>query len=254
MSAKAINTLLAAAFDGEVPARIASLIQPDIAGSLLEDFKVGPVLPCGLGGRPTRVAISDQGEAIAWAAAVQRAWPHVLTDEWLRLGQGRRRMVDTAGGRKAVLYLDDLQDHPALERANAMRAPEDQAEVMCISVKLPSGTTSCVTRHTEPPMRHLFGGLSEAVADVVDQGAEGLWGLRWQGGRVVSVVWVTEARWRGTVARSTAIAESLAPPTSWGRCRSAMAAIGHTAYPDAVELFGDGTADLTVGVLASAVP
>jgi hypothetical protein len=251
MSAAAITALVAAAFDGEVPHRIGALIDPKVAGSLLADFKVGPVLPCGETDRRVRVAVSDQGESDRWASVVRENWSHAMAEEWLAMGAGRRRMVDTDGSRLAEIYLDDLQDHPALPYAEAMRPPEDTAPVMCISVKVPSGTTSCVTRHTTPPFQYLIGGLAEAVADLVDQGAEGLWGLRWRRGRPASVVWVTEARWRKNAEMVTAIADGLAVPAAWEACRAAMSRLGCVAYPDAIELYPDGTADLTVGVLVT---
>jgi len=251
MSAQAITALLEAAFGGDVPRRIAALIDPVVAGPLLADFKVGPVLPCGDTDRPVRVAVSDQGETTRWAEVVRKNWSHAMTEEWLNMAQGRRLMVDTDGSRAAEIYLDDLQDHPELPHAQAMRPPGDSSEVMCISVKVPSGATSCITRHVDPPFACLLGGLSEAVADLVDQGAEGIWGIRWRRGLPVSVVWVTEARWRGNTTQVNDIAAGLALPPSWEACRAAMASCGCVAYPDAIEIYPDGTADLTVGVLVT---
>ncbi len=249
MSAAAVTALLEAAFNGEIPRRIGALIDPEVAGPLLADFKVGPVLPCGDPDRPVRIAISDQGETERWSEVVRKTWSHAMTEEWLTMAAGRRMMVDTDGSGSAEIYLDDLQDHPLLPHAQAMQPPGDDSAVMCISVKVPSGTTSCITRHTSPPFQYLLGGLSEAVADLVDQGAEGLWGIRWRRGHPVSVVWVTEARWRNNAAAVTSIAAGLALPPTWDACVQAMADLGCVAYPDAVEIYPNGTADLTVGVL-----
>jgi len=252
MSEAAVSALLEAAFDGDVPARISAMVDRGVAGPLIEDFKVGPVLPFGGSTRPVRVTVSDQGEPDRWADTVRATWRHPVVEEWLSLGEGCRRMLDTDGGRLAELYLDDLQDHPALPRAEAMRPPEDPAPVMCLTVKVPSGITSCITRHETPPFHYLVGGLAEAVADLVDQGAEGIWGLRWRGERVSSVVWITEARWRNTAAAACAIADGLGPPPRWAALLTALAAVGFEAYPDAIELFPDGTSDLTVGALSRA--
>ena len=242
--------MIEAALPGGVPARIQAMIAPTVADGLLEDFKVGPILPFGTQERSVRVAISDEGESAQWSDAVCRHWPGARTDDFLALASpGVRRMIDTDGSTKAEIYLDDLQDHGELMAAELLRQPGDDGQVMCLTTTLPSGTRSLITRHEAPPFLHLLGTLAESVADLVDQGAEGLWGLRWRMGVVVSVVWVTEARWRGTSDLSTQIALSLGAPEGWHRCMAALNAHGRVGYPDAIELLADGSADVTLGVL-----
>jgi len=245
--------LLHAVFPDGVPPRIEGLVDPAVADPLLAEFKVGPVLPTMGADRPVRVAVSDEGDVVHWAAAVRQGWPGACTEDILGLaGTAMRRMVDTDGSTKAEIYLDDLQDHDALEAAEALRQPGDMGPAMCLTSTLPSGTRSLITRHTDPPFLHLLGPLAESVADLVDQGAAGLWGLRWRLGQVVSVVWVTEARWQGTAALANEIALGLGPHAAWHRCMEVLAAQGRQGYPDAIEVLVDGTADLTLGVLPSA--
>ena len=242
--------LLDAAFPDGVPPRIQNLVDSGVTDPLLADFKVGPILPALGSDRPVRVAVSDQGDPEGWAAAVRGGWGGARTEAILGLAAPDvRRMIDTDGSSKAEIYLDDLQDHGALEAAEALRQPGDAGPAMCLTATLPSGTRSLITRHTEPPFLHLLGTLAESTADLVDQGAAGIWGLRWRMGQVVSVVWVTEARWQGTAALANEIALGLGPPEGWHRCLRVLSEHGHQGYPDAIELLVDGTADLTLGVL-----
>jgi hypothetical protein len=244
--------LLNAALPGGIPARIQSLIQPQLADTLIEDFKVGPIFGfCGAQ-RPVRVAVSDQDEPERWASTVRKQWPGQPMEQILALsGPGVRRMIDTDGSSRAEVYLDDLQDHAALAAAEALREPGDEGALMCLTTTLPSGTRSLVTRHAQPPFMHLLGPLAESVADLVDQGAAGLWGLRWRMGLVVSVIWVSEARWTGTAELANQIATDLGPPPQWLVCQQLLSGHGLTGYPDAIELHIDETADVTMGVLKS---
>jgi|GEM_PF-2027530 len=244
------STLLEATFPDGVPERIAALVEPQATDALLEDFKLGPVFPFFGAKRPVRVAISDQGDPQRWAQAVRSGWPSPRTDDLLGLSTpGVRRMIDTDGSIQAELYLDDLQDHAPLSAAEALRQPGDDGPAMCLSATLPSGTRSLITRHEQPPFLHLLGTLAESVADLVDQGAEGIWGLRWRYGALHSVVWVTEARWRGNADQVNEIVASMGPHPGWDRCMSLLQECGRVGYPDAVELYQDGTADVTLGVL-----
>lgn len=243
--------MLDAAFADGLPPRIQALVDPAAADALIEDFKVGPIFGfCG-SPRPVRVAVSDQGAVERWTEAVRLGWPGPRTEDILSLAApGVRRMVDTDGSNKAEIYLDDLQEHGELGAAEALRQPGDDGPAMCLTATIPSGTRSLITRHQTPPFLHLLGPLAESVADLVDQGAEGLWGLRWRMGQVVSVVWVSEARWAGTADQANQIASSMGPPAAWHRCLDALSAHGQRGYPDAIELWADGTADVTLGVLA----
>ncbi len=244
------SELLCAAFPAGVPQRIEDLVNPEAADALLVDFKVGPIVPAIGADRPVRVAVSDEAEEARWSEAVLRGWPGARTEDILGLaGPGVRRMVDTDGSTKAEIYLDDLQDHQALAAAQMLRQPGDMGPAMCLTSTLPSGTRSLITRHTEPPFVHLLGPLAESVADLVDQGASGLWGLRWCMGHVVSVVWVTEARWQNTAALANEIALGLGPQEAWHRCLQVLQTHGYQGYPDAIELLQDGSADLTMGAL-----
>ena len=239
-----------AVFPSGVPPRIQRLIRPSVADALVEDFKVGPILAFGPVKRPPRVAVSDQGEPDAWTATVGDLWPGDSTRALLALATpGVRRMIDSDGLHSAEIYLDDLQDHAAIAAAEALRPPEDTGPVMCLTASVPSGLRSLITRHETPPFHYLRGTLAEQVAELVDLGAAGIWGLRWRNQSVSSVVWVSEARWTGTAAQATAIALQLGAPASWHACMDALSTHGLEGYPDAIELLPDGSADVTVGVI-----
>jgi len=211
------------------------MVDSAVADALLEDFKVGPIFPFSGAARPVRVAISDQGESSRWTEALRQGWPGPRTDDFVSLAtQGMRRMVDTDGSSKAEIYLDDLQDHEVLDAAEALREPGDEGRAMCLTTTLPSGTRSLITRHEQPPFLHLLGPLAESVADLVDQGADGIWGLRWRMGLVVSVVWVTESRWRNTADLSNEIAVGLGAPEAWHACLDVLKGHGRVVYPDAI--------------------
>jgi hypothetical protein len=194
--------------------------------------------------------VSDEAEAARWAQTVRQQWPGAATEALLGMSRpGMRRMVDTDGSTKAEIYLDDLQAHPPLDAAEALRSPGDVGPAMCLSTVIPSGTRSLITRHTEPPFVHLVGPLAEAAADLVDQGAEGVWGLRWRMGQLVSVVWVTEARWRKNPELANGVAAGLGLPRAWDRCCAVLEQAGHLGYPDAIELHADGRVDITLGAI-----
>ena len=244
------QAMLDAVFPAGVPSRIARLIRPEVADPLIEDFKVGPILAFGATDRPPRVAVSDQGEPEAWATAVQSQWPCAQTRDLLALSiPGMRRMIDTDGSDGAEIYLDDLQEHRAIAAVEALRPPEFAGDLMCLIATVPVGARSVITRHQSAPFHYLRGTLAEQVATLVDHGAAGIWGVRWCRGSVASVVWVSEARWSGTTDLARAIALHFGAPDSWHRCMSALRRHGLEGYPDAIEMFPDGTLDVTVGVL-----
>ncbi|TNF34716.1 MAG: hypothetical protein EP329_06935 [Deltaproteobacteria bacterium] len=240
MSRAFVDALLALAFPDGVAPWLDALVDRDLCGRLLADFKLNPVLPRDPG-RPCRVALSDQGEPERWERLVLAAFPLRRTEVFAALSPpGARRMVDT-DGETAELYLDDLQ-------AVAHALPSPTADpLMCLTLTLPGGGRTSITRHGAPPLA----AAPPALHDAIRRLPGGVWGLRWKRDAVVSAVWVSEARWRGDhVEKTAAFAAAFPAQPRFAEVRALAAAHALVAYPDAVELHVDGRVDLTVGFLA----
>ena len=82
MNEGAIQTLLDHLFPHGVPASLRPLIHPARAGTLLNEFKLGPILPLGADRAP-RLAISDEGEPTQWEHHLKRQWPHPRLSRFL---------------------------------------------------------------------------------------------------------------------------------------------------------------------------
>jgi hypothetical protein len=263
-----INDLLDIAWPAGVPKRLASVVDRSLCASLLSDFKLGLILSWATPpsqtktkaatparALPTRMAYSDQGEAARWQREVLHHWPSEEAARFLEpLGAGPRRMVDSDGSRTAVLYLDDLQNaaHPLVVPAQLR-----DLELMCATFAPATGERGWLTRHLEPPLDKLHGGLLDRTRALLDLGAEGLWALRWSGSDVASVLWITESRWRRNPDASNAVVSSLleqtlAPTVTIDTLADLQASLSphrHLLYPDALELIPRGVADLTIGFL-----
>lgn len=241
----ALDAVLEEAFPEGLPQRLEVLVNRAIAEPLLADFKIGPIVAFGPVPAPTRLFISDQGESAQWERVVRAHWGGAFTDSFLRLApDGVRRMLDSDGSSEAEIYLDDLQDHAAMEAATALIPPQCDAPAMCLTAYVESKKHSVVSRHTEWPNE--VDGI-EAARSLRDAG--GLWGLRWMDGALVSAVWVSEARWKNSATEANAVAEALGAPAEWHAMLDALQQAGRVGYPDAIEFGVDGTIMVTLGVL-----
>jgi hypothetical protein len=219
--------LLQAAFPQGLPPGLVGGVDLALAEPLLSEFKLGVVVPLGRGG--IRLAISDQGDPVAWQAWLVANWG-VEVARFLDSGPtGCRKMVDTDGV-TATIYLDDLQDHGCQE--------------MCRILELPGGRRSHFTRHSSLPEVLLPRELRPVAAVLTG----GIWGLRWCEDRCVGALWISESRWREDPGRTADLVErELSPPPIWARCRDALAPLGWRLYPDAIELGPRGQVDVTMG-------
>lgn len=194
-----------------------------------------------------RLALADRRDPAAWEAEVRARWPSPELERLLASAPaGVRRVIDTDGGRSAWLYLDDVQEQ-------ADELGPDGAPVMCRITHVPSGALETITRHTS--LRSALGaGASPelaARASAIDAKAEGtgLWGVRFRGARVASLLWVSESRWRGAPALSRAAAASLEPPATWDRLLAVAERHGAAPYADAIDVRAEGGFDLTLGIM-----
>lgn len=239
-----VDALLAFVFPGGVPAWVDRLVDREVVARRLEDFKLNPVLPVDDAARPARIALSDGDEAAGWEAAVVEGLGDPRVGAFLGLApRGTRRMIDTDGA-CSELYLDDLQDV-----AHGLVSPTVDP-LMCWTLSLPRGERAVFTRHVSPPWARVCDALAGRIDALMEQGATGIWGVRWRDGAPKSVLWVSEARWRGDHEAKTEVFEAaLGRPARWRAMRELAARHGLVAYPDAVELGVRGEVDLTVGFL-----
>jgi hypothetical protein len=232
-----VDRLLALTFSGGVPDVVDALVDRRLAAKHLIDFKLGPIAPLGAD-RPVRVAVSDRGEGEAWRSKVVGAFEHPALAAFLDSMPARaRRMIDT-DGETAVVYLDDLQNVGATDAGDVL---------MCRTLDLPNGESGRITRHEVPPRERLTGVLGERLDQLLGLGATGLWGVRWRGNVPTGVLWVTESRWRGNSAETTAIAGAIGSHPLWVALTDLARTSGLVAYADALEVRDDGSCDLTLG-------
>lgn len=239
-----IEELLGVIWPHGVPPRLEALIDPDLCGQLLADFKLAPVFPFERGNRPTRLIVAAEGERDRWRAAVARHWPSDEIEPFLkRAPAGTRWMIDSDGSEQALVFLDDLQtvDHE-------LSAPRGLC-LMCLTLELPAATPGLLTRHEEPPLDWLAGKPQRLLGQLLDAGASGAWALRWREGQVTSAAWISETRWRNNPASARRAVRVLGKHPAYDAALRCLARHGRIGYPDVVELFEDGTIDVTMGML-----
>jgi hypothetical protein len=225
--------LLEASFPDGLPARLAALVDQALCDRLIDRYKLGVVLPFEGGGRPLRLTHSAEGERERWIERVSAAWPEATAfvraaPEHLRL------LIDSDGSERAELYLDDLPGSELGPRG---------LPVLCVTSWVPGPAQSVVTRH-EQPWPELA-----AAARMAAAGADGcMWGTRWLGDAPRSLVWISEARRRGTLAASRAVAARLGRHERYDAVLASLAAAGREGYVDGIEHWDDGRIDVTLAV------
>ncbi|RLB60023.1 MAG: hypothetical protein DRI90_14705 [Deltaproteobacteria bacterium] len=239
-----VDQLLAIAWPQGVPQRLDELIDRPLCDDLLEDFKMGLVFPLDDSDRPVRLALSCQGERNRWRQSVMARWPSPsLTGLFDSAPSDTRLMVDSDGSDQAVVYLDDLQrvDHDLQVPAGL--------ELLAWTVALPAGTDGFLTRHREPPHPWVPTSLAPSLKGLLENGAEGIWAIRWHHDAPVAALWISESRWRRNPAMSRRIVAGLGTHPSYDAAQQCLADHGREGYPDAVELRRDGGIEVTLGVL-----
>lgn len=226
---------------GEVPEGIAALIDEERTDTRLIDFEVGPIFPFDAERGP-RVAMADGADPARWERVVRARWPGV--DGLLaQAPAGCRRMVDT-DGREAVVYLDDLQ-------VQGVPSPDWLPHVlMCQTWSSADGAPGFLSRHDEDPRPLLSEALVRRAAAL--EGAPGAWSVRWAERRPVSLLWISEARWRRNPDEALERLARVGRSEAWEATAAWLAERGMLAYPDAVEVFEDGRIDVTLGLLPQA--
>ncbi len=238
-----VDRLLTCAF-GVVPPLVRELVSAPSLDAL-EGFAASLVIP--FADRPVRIAASDAVDPAGWERTVIHRFPLPVVAEFLSVGErslrGRRprRMIDTAGGTTAELYLDDLD----VDESGKLSPTED---VMAATLHVPSQVRTVLLRRRDPPHDDVPVQARPALESLVTLGAKGVWALRTIEDQAVGFVWVSESRWRKDAAATLAIAQGLKPPEPWTRVTRLVAELGYTPYPDAIEWTPEGL-DVTLGIV-----
>jgi hypothetical protein len=197
------------------------LVRPAVAGPLLGEFKLGPILPTA---GPPRLYLSWAGEKAAWLRRVRVAFPGEAVDRFLaEVPAGCRRMVDTDGER-AELYLDDLHQTGAAEICRVLGWPGLERSVIVPAAALPGALE---------PLLGPFVARGGMLAERVGPGGP-------------RALWVSEARWRETLGEARAVLErEHGLPPRYAAVEAAAAAHGFRAYIDGIDAH-DGVLDVSL--------
>ena len=215
---------------------IVEIIDADACRPLLDQFKMGVILPWGKATK-TRLAWSAQGESKRFEKLVlQRHKSEKDLLEFLRSAPAEcRRVLDTDGQCDHV-FLDDLQshgetDHQGFDRICRIWSPQKEQ-------------TEIVRSNKEAKKAFLSKKAENALLEM-----GGIWANRRQGSELLSTLWISESKWRKNAQVTANWVECSNPPAAWMRIKAALALYGMSIYPDALEFHQDGRIDLTVGIL-----
>ena len=241
---RVIDELLRTCWPDGLPRRLDQLVHRRLAHELLRDYKLEPIFSLDDPERLPRLTVSAQGERDRWQQAVAAAWPSAQLASFLELGPSPTRwMVDSDGSDRAVVYLDDLQN-TELGLVGPQGLP-----LMCLTLELSSATRGQLTRHEQPPLTWLSGAMDRGTRRLVAAGAVGVWALRWKDDEVVGVAWISESRWRRNPASARRAVRALGASPAYDAALRCLADHARVGYPDVVEIFCDGSVELTMGVL-----
>jgi hypothetical protein len=234
------DELLCICWPGGMPRRLDRLVHRPLAQQLLRDYKLEPIFSFDDPERPPRLTVSAQGERDRWQQVVAAEWPSTFLEQG---PEPTRWMVDSDGSDRAVVYLDDLQN-TQLDLAGPHGLP-----LMCLTLDLASAARGQLTRHAQPPLKWLSGTMETGIVQLLEAGAVGVWALRWEAEKVAGVAWISESRWRRNPASARRAVRVLGENPVYDAALRCLAEHGRVGYPDVVEIFCNGTVELTMGVL-----
>ena len=203
----------------------------------LDRFVFNPIL-CP---NSVRVSVGDSLAPETWRRVVMTHWSSREIDSFLsEAPASARRMIDTDGSARAVLYLDDLHlaSHQLLDHPDG--------DIMCATLEVPSGRRGFLTLCDKPREALAETALATPFNRLWDAGARGMWALRWCDRQPIGALWISEAVHNSSIEHARAVADSLACP-AWPEVDRVTSMHSWLAYPDGIELRIDGSYDLTVG-------
>jgi|TARA_B110000495_G_C22933264_1_gene545667 hypothetical protein len=228
------HRILETVFLGRVPIAFTEMIDFGLADKLLSEFKMVIVLPLGKP-QPVRVVWSDAGEPNRWQEKVT-SFLSAGSAGFLENGPARCRRVLDSDGSTGELFLDDLHYLPGSD-PSTMCSIYNPGQDGCLSVRRVDSPVAF-----ELPRELLF---HRAFLQSLAIG--GMWAVRMDSAeRLMSVLWVTEAKNKGNFKDVNAVVERNEPPPQWGELNGMLSETPYEPFVDALEFFLDGRIDLSV--------
>lgn len=235
--------ILELVFIENIPEFVHQNIRLEQIDKRLTEFKFVVVLPLGKE-RKNRITWSSLGEEEYWLQVISKLLPSNKQKLLEGFPAGCRKVLDF-DGEWGEIFLDDLHhEEKSLISSSAV------SEQMCRIFDL-QGNEVATIRKIEPPLREklppsiLFHSCFLACLSI-----GGMWGIREDmGGNFLSVLWVSEAKWKGNIQQTQDLVEGQNPPVEWGQLRGLLQKKGLEIYPDGIEFFGDGRIDLSITFL-----
>jgi hypothetical protein len=221
-------------FADDVPPWLMDNLDFELIDQYMTQFKLVCVLPFGMT-QPVRVTWSSKGEEARWIKVMQKVLPPKEHPFLLKAPPKCRKVYDT-NGYTGEVFLDDLYDVDGWEK-------EHMATIYSISQK----SYFFIQKLTSPLGLSLS---TQFLSEPIFMGCltcGGLWGVRRdQSGNEMSILWVSEAKWKQNIKQTQEFIESKAVPALWWKLKEWGKQHTYDVYPDAIEFFPNGRIDLSV--------
>lgn len=232
MKKRVSRELLAVIFGENIPDFFLENLRLQRIEDNLHAFKLVAVLPLGRR-QNNRITWSSLGEEDDWLAVVSTLLPPNQRER-LRCFPAETRKVLDFDGQWGEIFLDDLHR-------------ERETQQMCSIFDL-EGKEVAIIRKIESPLREkLSSSILFHPCFLGCLSIGGMWGIRESiRSEVLSVLWVSEAKWKGNIRQVQELVDSHNPPAEWGELKEIASENGMEAYPDGIEFFENGRIDLSI--------
>jgi hypothetical protein len=220
-------------FQEEIPEWFLENLNFQKINSQVTAFKLVVVLPLGVY-RKNRITWSSLGEEEYWLQTVS-ALISKKKNSFVQNDSVKCRKVLDFDGSWGEIFLDDLHHG------------ENKTDQMCRIFDL-DGQEIALIRMIKSPLQGktaLTFLLNSYFLACLSIG--GMWAVRESlKGDLISVLWVSESKWKGNIKEVQALVENQNVPKEWFDLKKLMTKHGMTVYPDAIEFFLDGRIDLSL--------
>ena len=147
-----------------------------------------------------------------------------------------RKVIDS-DSKRHWLFLDDLHEHEEGEVMTRVFGASHQEDYV---IALTSSPLSVAI-----PSSIRFSSFFLALLSI-----GGRWAYKTSiEGTCISLLWISEARWKGNIKACKECIERFSPPPLWSALCAYMDKNNGVAYPDVVEFYVDGRIELSVAFL-----